>query len=152
MIMTNFGLFHDACRGLHAPRDKYIFDRAAAEGHLKVKILDTMLPEYSFDPFPLGHEPTDGNLEWVVRSLKFHGRDKASHVFGMVDIEARYKAKIDLKDITEASVLKGLNKTYDDVCSRKGSIHYEALYIAELIKESARVTKYFNEGGSIYVH
>lgn len=152
MIMTNFGLFHDACRGLHAPRDKYIFDRAAAEGHLKVKILDTMLPEYSFDPFPLGHEPTDSNLEWVIRSLKFHGRDKAHHAFDMVDITARYDAKVALKDITEDVVLKGLNKKYDDVCSRKGSIDYEVLYIAELIKESAKVTKYFNEGGSAFVY
>jgi hypothetical protein len=152
MIMTNFGLFHDACRGLHAPRDKYIFDRAAAEGHLKVKILDTMLPEYSFDPFPIGQEPTDSNLEWVIRSLKFQGREKAHHAFSMVDIEARLKAKIDIKNITEALVLKGLNKTYDDVCRRKGSIHYEAVYIAGLIRESARVTKYFNEGGDTFVY
>lgn len=150
--MTNFGLFHDACRGLHAPRDKYIFDRAAAEGHLKVDILDTMLPVYSFDPFPLGHGPTDSNLEQVIRSLKFYSRKNSHNAFSLVDLTARYDAKIDLKDITEDLVLKALTKTYDDICRRKGSIHYDALYVAALIRESAKVTKYFNEGGSIYVH
>ena len=150
--MTNISLFHYACRGLHAPRDKYIFDRSAAEGFLKITINpENLKATYEFTGFSNGEKPSESNIKEAERSLKFYSRECVNHALMGIDMHMKYKLKKKLKLVTLKDVVKELNSHYDDVCMRKGSVHFQSQYVAALLENPQLVVNYLKNGGSTYV-
>lgn len=145
--MTNLSLFQHACRGTYAPRDKYIFDRSVAEGHLRVTIQDDLTPEFSFAEYSGDVEPTPSNIEDTLKSLKFYSKDAHNAIASYIRIGVKHLSKITYEELTEELVMEYLNRHYEDLILRKGSNHFHSIYAAELMKDPANVAEYFRNGG-----
>jgi hypothetical protein len=149
--MTNLSLFHNACRGLHAPRDKYIFDRSVAEGYLSIELTDNFKPIYSFTQFSGEIEPAPSNVHDVLRSLKFYSRDSFYTSLSHKSFEISYKTERTLQDITLEEVQDGLTFNYTDLCDRKGSLYFKSQYVKALLNSSEKITQYLQNGGELYL-
>lgn len=148
--MTNMSLFHYTCRGLYAPRDKYIFDRSAALGFLHVDLKDDLSPVFSFTGFDGDVEPSVANIEDVCKSLRFYSRGCLYTALSFTMFDIRRSGRTD-SEITFDEVETALKKNYRDLCNRKGSLHFNSQYVKALLDNTERITQHIQSGGEISV-